>query len=185
MDFNLPRSTCAWMSLYEEFIQESPDQQLLKCFHLLRLFFAWQVNFCWAFFPHLAERLKSHGKYVYPCSALQSKNYTDFKIKVLPVKTQHLPSTSEKRTAPAELELMLAPLHKAERGQSWFGFWFSSLSGTASPSLALQGCLGAPQITQEPWLEPLPERSQAWGNPPHQAGFPTVPAPGSIHTEDP
>lgn len=67
------------------------------------------------FFPHLAERLKSHGKYVYPCSALQSENYFSFKLTALPVKTQHLTSTAEKQPAPAELGLMLAPLHREDR----------------------------------------------------------------------
>lgn len=146
-------------------------------FLLFKAFFQLAGEFLLVFFSHLAERLKSHGKYVHPCSALQSENYSGFKITVLPVKTQHLTSTAEKQPAPAELGLILAPLHSEDRAV--LGSGSPAFQGLHLPSLAWKGCLGGNQITQEAWLEPLPERSHAWGNPPYQAGLPAVPAPGA------
>lgn len=126
--------------------------------------------------------------------ALQSENYpvsSGFKIKVLPVKTQHLTSTSEKTTCPsnrfhwswgsglpfcarqscrARAELVWQPTLPARLPappglSSSPAFWGWCLPWLcSSPS---------PQATREPWLEPPTWREPCMGFPPHQAGLPS------------
>lgn len=136
--------------------------------------------------------------------ALQSENYpvsSGFKIKILPGKTQHLTSTSEKTTCPRNR--------------------FCWSRGSCLPFCARQSCKGRAELAWQParlllpvgWLPPQPPRmvpplhgglaahplprplgspgwshppgsSPAWRSPPTRQDFLTMPASGSIHRED-